>query len=142
MAYICKEILIGLQHLHSEHRIHRDIKSDNILIDLAGDVKLGDFGYCAQLTADQDYRKSVVGTPSWMSPELVTGAKYTTKVDIWSLGILCLELAEGDPPYLRDPPMRALFLIASGPPPTLKKPKRWSADFVDFIRTCLKKSPT
>jgi p21-activated kinase 1 len=69
-----------------------------------------------------------------MSPELVSGAKYTTKVDIWSLGILCLELSEGDPPYLRDPPMRALFLIASGAPPKLKYAERWSEEFKDFLQ--------
>ena len=90
MSFILYEVLNGLICLHNNHRIHRDIKSDNILLSLNGDVKLGDFGYAAQLTTDQDHRKSIVGTPSWMAPELANGSGYDIKVDIWSLGIVVL----------------------------------------------------
>ena len=141
MAYICKEILTGLRHLHSQFRIHRDIKSDNILLSLDGSVKLGDFGYAAQLTAEQDKRTTVVGTPSWMAPELVVGSKYDGKVDIWSMGIVSLEMAEGEPPNLRENPMKALYLTATGPPPSLSEKHKWSTEFNRFIEKCLIKDP-
>lgn len=141
MAYICAETLKGLHFLHLQHRIHRDIKSDNVLVSLEGDVKIGDFGYAAQLTTDRNMRNTVVGTPSWMAPELVTGTKYDCKVDIWSLGILAIELAEGEPPYLRETPMKALFYIATRPSPTLKDRRRWSEEFTSFIAACLQKNP-
>lgn len=141
MAYICKEVLVALRDLHSQYRIHRDIKSDNILLALDGSVKLGDFGYAAQLTAEQDKRTTVVGTPSWMSPELVVGAKYDGKVDIWSLGIVSLEMAEGEPPNLRENPMKALYLTATGPPPSLGEKHKWSSEFNRFVERCLTKDP-
>lgn len=141
MAYIAREILSGLLVLHNHHRIHRDLKSDNVLISAEGDVKLGDFGYAAQLTTEQNVRQTVVGTPSWMAPELVIGSNYDQKVDIWSLGIVMLELAEGEPPYLRENPMRALFYIASKPAPQLKNKRRWSSEYHDFVSKCLVKKP-
>ena len=141
MAYICREILVGLRHMHSQFRIHRDIKSDNVLLSLDGNVKLGDFGYAAQLTAEQDKRTTVVGTPSWMAPELVVGAKYDGKVDIWSLGIVTLEMAEGEPPNLRENPMKALYLTATGPPPSLTEKHKWSQEFNRFVERCLTKDP-
>ena len=141
MAYIAREILNGLLTLHAHHRIHRDLKSDNVLISTEGDVKLGDFGYAAQLTTEQNARQTVVGTPSWMAPELVSGSSYDQKVDIWSLGIVMLELAEGEPPYLRENPMKALFYIASKPAPLLKNKRRWSPEFQDFVTKCLVKIP-
>ncbi|CAG9316555.1 unnamed protein product [Blepharisma stoltei] len=141
MAYISREVIRGLAFLHHQHRIHRDIKSDNVLISLDGKVKLGDFGYAAQLTTDQDKRHTVVGTPSWMAPELVVGSDYDTKVDIWSLGIVLLEMAEGEPPYLRENPMKALYLIASAAPPRLQNRTKWSEDFKSFVEQCLVKEP-
>lgn len=141
MAYILKEILNGLRHMHASYRIHRDIKSDNILLSLEGCVKLGDFGYAAQLTAEQDKRTTVVGTPSWMAPELVVGSRYDGKIDIWSLGIVSLEMAEGEPPNLRENPMKALYLTATGPPPSLSEKSKWSAEFNSFIEKCLTKDP-
>ena len=141
MAYITREVLCGLRHLHEQFRIHRDIKSDNILLSLDGNVKLGDFGYAAQLTAEQDKRTTVVGTPSWMAPELVIGAQYDGKIDIWSLGIVLLEMAEGEPPNLRENPMKALYLTANGPPPSLNEKDKWSPEFNRFVTRCLTKDP-
>ena len=110
-------------------------------MNIEGDVKLGDFGYAAQLTKDMDVRRTVVGTPSWMAPELISGRPYDTKVDLWSLGIVLLELAEGEPPYLKENPMKALYLIASQPPPEFSEPSKWSEEMNDFIRRCLVKNP-
>eukprot|EP00767_Chilomastix_cuspidata_P005293 gnl/Chilomastix_cuspidata/550.p1 GENE.gnl/Chilomastix_cuspidata/550~~gnl/Chilomastix_cuspidata/550.p1 ORF type:complete len:460 (-),score=195.64 gnl/Chilomastix_cuspidata/550:395-1774(-) len=141
IAAVCRRVTAVLDFLHRQNRIHRDIKSDNLLVSAEGDVKLADFGFCAQLNAEQRKRNSVVGTPYWMSPELIRGTDYDTKVDIWSLGILALELADGVPPYLDVPPLRAVFLVVTQPPATLKHPERWSANFRDFIKQCLQKNP-
>mmetsp|Transcript_18108 Transcript_18108/g.28093 ORF Transcript_18108/g.28093 Transcript_18108/m.28093 type:complete len:518 (+) Transcript_18108:57-1610(+) len=141
IACICKEILNALVGIHDGNRIHRDIKSDNVLITISGDIKLADFGYCAQLTETVDKRNSVVGTPYWMAPELIKGMEYGTSVDVWSLGIAAIEMAEGDPPYLDFPPLRALFLIATHGPPSLKEPEKWSDIFKHFLGRCLELEP-
>jgi protein-serine/threonine kinase len=101
--------LKGLSYVHSQHRIHRDIKSDNILLNFEGNVKLADFGYAAQLTQKQQKRNTVVGTPYWMAPELIRGHDYGTKVDIWSLGIMVMEMVEGEPPFMDSPPLRVRY---------------------------------
>lgn len=137
IACVCNEVLKALTYIHSLFRIHRDIKSDNILLSMRGDVKLADFGYCAQLTEQASKRNSVVGTPYWMAPELIRGMDYGTGVDLWSLGIASIEMAEGEPPYLDYPPLRALFLIATHGSPTLKEPHKWSETFKDFMARCL-----
>jgi serine/threonine protein kinase len=111
--------------------------SDNILLSSKGRVKLADFGYTAQLTENQQKRNSVVGTPYWMAPELIRGMDYDTGVDVWSLGILAIEMAEGEPPYLKFPPLRALFLIATKGTPSLQEPGKWSDAFKDFLNCCL-----
>lgn len=103
---VVRDILRALSRLHRLNRIHRDIRSDNILLNLRGEVKLADFGYCAQLTSTQPQRNSIVGTPYWMAPEVIKGQNYDQKVDIWSLGVVLLEMAEGDPPYVEHPPLR------------------------------------
>lgn len=141
IAYICMEILQGLSFMHRQNRIHRDIKSDNILINSKGDIKLGDFGYAAQLTLEQSNRNTIVGTPSWMAPEIVKGETYGCSIDIWSFGILVIELAEGEPPYIDDPPMKAMFNIATKPPPTLRDKFKWSSEFREFLGICLVKEP-
>ena len=141
MAYICQKMLSGLAYLHNENRIHRDIKSDNVFLTLDGGVKLGDFGFAAQLTEAHQYRNTFVGTACWMAPELVKGSEYSAKVDIWALGIVSLELAEREPPLITTPPVRAIYIISTSPPPTLKSPDDWSPEFVDFTKQCLTREP-
>jgi len=139
MAFCVMETLKGLCFIHSLHRIHRDIKSDNILLTGDGYVKIADFGYAAQLTQKQQKRNTVVGTPYWMAPELIRGQDYGKKVDIWSLGIMAMEMAEGEPPYMEFPPLRALFLITTKGIPDLKEAKQWSPEMRDFVKQCLTK---
>jgi len=141
IAWVCQETLKGLAYIHSLHRIHRDIKSDNILLGSEGEVKLADFGYAAQLTQQKKKRQTIVGTPYWMAPELIRGQEYDTKVDIWSLGIMIMEMAEGEPPYMEFPPLRALFLITTKGIPDLKEPSKWSQNFQNFVSLCLEKDP-
>lgn len=140
MAYVCRETLMALQFIHSLHRIHRDIKSDNILINTRGQVKVADFGYAAQLTQKQQKRNTVVGTPYWMAPELIRGSDYGLMVDIWSLGIMLMEMAEGEPPYMEYPPLRALFLITTKGIPDLRG-ESWSPGIRSFLQDCLIKDP-
>lgn len=139
ISYVCAENLKGLLYIHSMHRIHRDIKSDNILLDSKGDVKIADFGYAAQLTQEKSKRVTIVGTPYWMAPELIRGHDYDQKVDIWSLGIMVMEMAEGEPPYMEVAPLRALFLITTKGIPDLQEPNSWSPEFKDFVSKCLQK---
>lgn len=141
MAYCALETLKALQYIHSLNRIHRDIKSDNILLNDLGEVKIADFGYAAQLTQRKQKRNTVVGTPYWMAPELIRGQDYGIKVDIWSLGIMLMEMAEGEPPYMEFPPLRALFLITTKGIPDLKETTKWSAEMKDFVRCTLIKDP-
>jgi len=141
IALISASTLRGLAYIHSLHRIHRDIKSDNLLISDQGEIKLADFGYAAQLTKQKDKRNTIVGTPYWMAPELIRGQNYDIKVDIWSLGIMVMEMAEGEPPYMEFPPLRALFLITTKGIPPLKDSHKWSADMRDFVSKCLEKDP-
>ncbi|CAM9126309.1 unnamed protein product [Pylaiella littoralis] len=137
IAYVCREILLALAFMHHQFRLHRDIKSDNVLVDLQGKIKLADFGFAAALTAEQDKRASVVGTPYWMAPEIIKGLEYDGKVDVWSMGITALEMAEGEPPLLHEPPLRALLLISINPSPRLKDPNKWSKGFVHFLDSSL-----
>jgi serine/threonine protein kinase len=113
IARVCMDTLEALAYMHDLHRIHRDIKSDNILLSSTGVVKIADFGYAAQLTEKKRKRNTIVGTPYWMAPELIRGQSYDVKVDLWSLGIMVMEMAEGEPPYMDFPPLRALFLITT-----------------------------
>ncbi|KAJ7215124.1 kinase-like domain-containing protein [Mycena haematopus] len=137
ISYICFEICKGLQHLHHKNIIHRDIKSDNVLLDTLGRIKITDFGFCAKLTDQESMHETMIGTPYWMAPEVVTQKEYGAKVDIWSLGIVTVEMIEGEPPYLNEEPLEALNLIAANGTPTLKKPEVLSRELNRFLEVCL-----
>ena len=141
IAYICKEVLQGISWLHRYSRVHRDIKSENILYDYQGRIKLSDFGVSAQLTVDNEMRSTIVGTPSHMAPEIVVGGGYDTKVDIWSLGIMAIEMAQGEPPFICQNKMETLAMISNSPAPILADREYWSRDFHDFIGKCFEKNP-
>nr|QWX94530.1 TRAF2 and NCk interacting kinase-like protein [Platynereis dumerilii] len=146
IAYICREILRGLYHLHANRVIHRDIKGQNVLLTDNAEVKLVDFGVSAQLDKTIGRRNTFIGTPYWMAPEVIAcdenpDATYDNRSDLWSLGITALEMAEGKPPLCDMHPMRALFLIPRNPPPRLKS-KKWSKKFHSFAEACLIKDYT
>jgi len=139
MAYICVETLKALSYIHSMHRLHRDIKSDNILLGDNGEIKLADFGFATQLTQRQAKRNTVIGTPYWMAPELIEGHDYNAKVDVWSLGIMIREMMEGEPPYMDLPSAKALFLIITKGLPELKRANKFSSELKEFLCLTLTK---
>ncbi|XP_053129756.1 nik-related protein kinase isoform X2 [Hemicordylus capensis] len=144
IAYICREVLRGLGHLHSHHVIHRDIKGQNVLLTENAEVKLVDFGVSAQLDRTIGRRNTFIGTPYWMAPEVIAcdenpESTYDYRSDLWSLGITAIEMAEGAPPLCDMHPMRALFLIPRNPPPKLKS-RKWSKKFLSFVDSCLVKN--
>lgn len=141
IAYVCSEVLKGLSYLHSNGRVHRDIKCGNILLTDQGEVKLADFGVAAQLTSTLSKRNTFIGTPHWMAPEVIQSSSYDGKVDIWALGITAIEMAERYPPRWRVNPNRVIFMVVRDPAPHLAEPNSWTLSFQDFISQCLMKDP-
>lgn len=141
IAIVMLNVVRGLAYLHDQHVIHRDIKSANILIHEQGMAKIADFGVSAQIGGALSKASTVIGTPLFMAPEVLSGEIYDSRADIWSLGITAIEFAEGTPPYYEEHFMRAMYLIASEEPATLKDKAKWSDEFKSFVATCLKKEP-
>ena len=140
IGYIIKQILIGVEFIHRNYSIHRDLKADNILVNRRGEVKVADFGLCAQLYRDRDERDTVAGSPLWSAPEIIKGKKYTSKCDIWSIGMICFELIDGVPVYSDCKNYFELSMkIDRDPEPRI--PDTWSSCFQEFVGFCLKKDP-
>ncbi|XP_062324053.1 serine/threonine-protein kinase PAK 5 [Osmerus eperlanus] len=142
IATVCVSVLRALSYLHTQGVIHRDIKSDSILLTSDGRIKLSDFGFCAQVSKEVPKRKSLVGTPYWMAPEVISRLPYGTEVDIWSLGIMVIEMVDGEPPYFNEPPLQAMRRIRDNMPPRLKESHKVSSVLRAFLDLMLVREPS
>uniref|UniRef100_A0A8C7QLW3 non-specific serine/threonine protein kinase n=1 Tax=Oncorhynchus mykiss TaxID=8022 RepID=A0A8C7QLW3_ONCMY len=142
IATVCVSVLRALSYLHTQGVIHRDIKSDSILLTSDGRIKLSDFGFCAQVSKEVPKRKSLVGTPYWMAPEVISRLPYGTEVDIWSLGIMVIEMIDGEPPYFNEPPLQAMRRIRDNLPPRLKESHKVSSVMRAFLDLMLVREPS
>ncbi|XP_033861222.2 serine/threonine-protein kinase PAK 5-like isoform X1 [Acipenser ruthenus] len=142
IATVCLSVLKALSYLHTQGVIHRDIKSDSILLTSDGRIKLSDFGFCAQVSKEVPKRKSLVGTPYWMAPEVISRLPYGTEVDIWSLGIMVIEMVDGEPPYFNEPPLQAMRRIRDNLPPRLKDTHKVSSVLRGFLDLMLVREPS
>nr|XP_015206836.1 PREDICTED: serine/threonine-protein kinase PAK 7 isoform X1 [Lepisosteus oculatus] len=142
IATVCLSVLKALSYLHTQGVIHRDIKSDSILLTSDGRIKLSDFGFCAQVSKEVPKRKSLVGTPYWMAPEVISRLPYGTEVDIWSLGIMVIEMVDGEPPYFNEPPLQAMRRIRDNLPPRLKESHKVSSVLRGFLDLMLVREPS
>lgn len=138
IAFVCAQVLNGLEYIHGLGRMHRDIKSDNVLLSSAGSVIVADFGSAGQVTKGRKVN-SVIGTPYWMAPELIQGQAYDHKVDVWSLGIMLREMLQGEPPFAEFPPLKTLFLLTTQEIPALDNESEYTQELIDFNRVCLQK---
>eukprot|EP01114_Cavostelium_apophysatum_P019704 TRINITY_DN6419_c0_g2_i1.p1 TRINITY_DN6419_c0_g2~~TRINITY_DN6419_c0_g2_i1.p1 ORF type:complete len:376 (+),score=101.00 TRINITY_DN6419_c0_g2_i1:218-1345(+) len=146
ISIIVSHMVQGLSYLHSHRILHRDLKAGNVLLTSDGRAKLADFGVSAKLVHTLQKKNTIVGSPYWMAPEVISvqkgkGEGYDFKADIWSLAITAIELAEGKPPLFDIASLRVIFLIPARPPPTMTEPQRWSSEFNDFLSVCLQKDP-
>jgi len=146
ISIIVSHMVQGLSYLHSHRVLHRDLKAGNVLLTSEGKAKLADFGVSAKLVHTLQKKKTIVGSPYWMAPEVISVQKgkdegYDFKADIWSLAITAIELAEGKPPLFDIASLRVIFLIPARPPPTLTETQKWSSEFNDFLSVCLQKDP-
>ncbi|KAJ3613443.1 hypothetical protein NHX12_019692 [Muraenolepis orangiensis] len=141
IATVCEAVLQALAYLHSQGVIHRDIKSDSILLTLDGRIKLSDFGFCAQISKDIPKRKSLVGTPYWMAPEVISKSPYGTEVDVWSLGIMVVEMVDGEPPYFSETPVAAMKRLRDEHAPTVRNVSQISPVLKDFLDRMLTRDP-
>ncbi|GAX15740.1 serine/threonine kinase 3 [Fistulifera solaris] len=140
---VCASVVLGLEYLHGVANVcHRDIKCGNVLLTEDAHVKLADFGVSAELSNTLNKRKTVVGSPYWMAPEVIRESHYDGRADVWSLGITVIEMAEGAPPHANLHPLRAIFVIPTKPAPTLADPDIWSPEMLDFVRCCCRKEPS
>ncbi|KAB0346132.1 hypothetical protein FD755_024223 [Muntiacus reevesi] len=141
IAAVCLAVLQALSVLHAQGVIHRDIKSDSILLTHDGRVKLSDFGFCAQVSKEVPRRKSLVGKPYWMAPELISRLPYGPEVDIWSLGVMVIEMVDGEPPYFNEPLLKAMKMIRDNLPPRLKNLHKVSPSLKGFLDRLLVRDP-
>jgi serine/threonine protein kinase len=141
IAAVLAGTLGGLKYMHGKLHIHRDIKAGNVLLSADGSVKLADFGVAGQLSETTQKRKTVIGSPFWMAPEVIQEIGHDSQADLWSTGILALEMAQGQPPFATMHPMRALFKISRAPPATFDEPEKWGTEFRALLARCLVKDP-